>query len=141
MQHHNHHLQHHHTWQIEGKIYDTSHPSVYKLSDKDALYGVIDNDKFKVDHIMLARTNIALSKGMIPKDAKNHGVKLIGGLYEIKIYGEMRPYTTKKYHHEEADLLVFSESCPHSQINKIGNIDHPHVDVIPCLGADSSLEC
>lgn len=121
------------SWKIkEGQVYfyqdegekeqqDDPRGKVYKIAGEKDLYCVISED-VKLDASAFKVYKTAIEKGIAYRKSGQNGIKLVGGIYELKMYGildDERPYTSEIFVNKYGKcLLVFDQIGNHQTITR-----------------------
>ncbi|WP_425361542.1 ankyrin repeat domain-containing protein [Candidatus Tisiphia endosymbiont of Ceraclea dissimilis] len=102
-------------WNTGKDTYVSNQQDIYSVEDKPNFYVMVDRKlKEKMDTQLLENFNNALLKGLIDKDHKSNGIKIIPNiLIELKITGDERLYTYEIYKNPQGKYLIY--------FNKQGN--------------------
>ncbi|WP_341756818.1 MULTISPECIES: hypothetical protein [unclassified Candidatus Tisiphia] len=108
-------------WCIGKDIYTSNQQDVYSIEGKPNFYAKIDQNLLnKLDHQLLKQFENALSKGLIDKDHKSNGIKIIPNkLIELKTPEDYRLYTYQIYKNSQGKYLIyFNKQGDHNDIKK-----------------------
>ncbi|OZG31484.1 hypothetical protein [Rickettsia endosymbiont of Culicoides newsteadi] len=101
--------------------YVSNQQDIYSVEDKPNFYVMVDRKlKEKMDSQLLENFNNSLLKGLIDKDHKSNGIKIIPNiLIELKITGDERLYTYEIYKNPQGKYLIyFNKQGNHNDVKK-----------------------
>ncbi|MCC8399289.1 MAG: hypothetical protein LN563_01750 [Rickettsia endosymbiont of Platyusa sonomae] len=109
------------TWNTGKDTYVSNQQDIYSVEDKPNFYVMIDRKLTeKMDSQLLEKFKNALLKGLIDKDHKSNGIKIIPNiLIELKITGDERLYTYEIYKNPQGKYLIyFNKQGNHNDVKK-----------------------
>ncbi|WP_342267586.1 hypothetical protein [Candidatus Tisiphia endosymbiont of Empis tessellata] len=109
-------------WCIGKDTYASNQQDVYPIEDKPNFYVTIDRKLAgKLDHQLFEKFKAAISKGLIDKEHKSKGIKIIPNkLMEVKIPSDDdRLHTERVYKNPQGEyLIVFDHLGDHNDTKK-----------------------
>ncbi|WP_341747323.1 ankyrin repeat domain-containing protein [Candidatus Tisiphia endosymbiont of Dascillus cervinus] len=109
-------------WCIGKDTYASNQQDVYPIEGKPDFYAAIDRKLAgKLDHQLLKKFEIAISQGLINKEHKSKGIKIIPNkLMEVKIPSDNKRIYTDEIckNPENKYLIVFNNHGDHNDVRK-----------------------